>query len=157
MKKKVVFVLVSTLCVLSMMCCALLVQGTVSRQKIVNYVNKNYKLLEAFPYEEMPTGAHEQEGFIRSYLGDNTIVKSVDSRNENVLDFFCGGSGLSTGSTYTGFFYSRDDTPCALVFDGCSLEEIETGIYEWQNYNGTHKIRIERIRENWFYYFILYY
>ena len=56
------------------------------------------------------------------------------------------------GSTYTGFYFSMNDTPYAMEFDGCDLAEIQTDILKWQNEDGTQKIRTEKIRDNWYYY-----
>jgi hypothetical protein len=97
-----------------------------------------------------------QSDFIKKHLGRNTIVKGIYAQNENILEFYCGGSGLVTGSTSTGFYYSRDDTPFAMEFN-CELTETSPGIFEWQNEDGSHRIYTEKIRDNWYYYIQDYY
>jgi len=155
--KKSVAILVLILCTVSLSGCGLLFNDSVPRNKIFAYVNDNHELLEAFPYTEMPKGHQEKKDFIINYLGNKTIVKSVYAYNENILEFYCGGSGLATGSRTTGFYFSKDDTPFALEFDRHELVEIETGVFEWQNEDGKHKIHIEKIRDNWYYYTMDYY
>jgi len=161
MKKKAIvlsiFILSFILCAISLSGCGLFFNDSVPRNKIFAYVNDNHELLEAFPYAEMPKEPQEKKNYIINYLGKNTIVKSVYAFNENILRFTCGGSGLATGSTYTGFYFSKDDTPFALEFDGHELIEIEPGIFEWQNEDGRHKIHIEKIRDHWYYFVMDYY
>ena len=148
-----------------------------SQERIVAYVNENHEILEAIPYDEMPQlllsddGYHyeaysDNEGrsldqaerdFINEYLGYDTIVLSIDVSDENIVDFQCGGTGIATNSTYVGFYYSRDDTPFAVVFEGERLTETSTGVFEWQNENGSHAILTVKIRDNWYYYWVKYY
>ena len=63
----------------------------------------------------------------------------------------CGGTGLATNSTYSGFYYSADDTPFALEFPSNELTEISPGVFEWKSSTG-EAITTERIMPNWFYY-----
>ena len=148
----------SVLCAVLLFGCGTPLNDRVPQNEIFDYVNANYELLEAFPYDEMPKGLQleEQEEYLHKYLGSETIVKGVYSYNDNILDFYCGGSGLSPASTYVGFYRSNDDTPFALIFDGHELEETKPGVFEWRNEDGTHHIRTERIRKNWFAYDIKY-
>ena len=59
-----------------------------------------------------------------------------------------------TDSTYSGFYYSADDTPYALEFYTDGLEETSPGIYEWKSNTG-EEIITERIMPNWFYYHMI--
>lgn len=150
--------------------CRSFLDDSVPRDEIFSYVNANYEKLENFPYEkiqnfnDLNTGYENYEArdkneanIIKEHLGNKSIVKSVYAYNENILEFYCGGSGLVTGSTYTGFYYSKDDTPYGMEFDGYGLTEIEAGVFEWQNEDGSHKIHTEKIRDNWYYYIQDYY
>lgn len=154
-----IIVFVLGLCVLLTGC--IWPDDTVPRDRIFSYVNENYELLEEFPYSEIEgidsskdTDERDkaEEKIIKNNLGNSTIVKSVYSYNENVIDYYCGGSGFAGGSTYTGFYYSKKDIPFALDFDGCELSEIQEGIFEWEGAGGSHKIHTEKIRDNWYYY-----
>jgi hypothetical protein len=128
-----------------------------SRETIFSYVNENYELLEKFPYDELnklERWDDEYIEFIRNHLGNDTIVMSVYAWGEDIIAFSCLGWGLSVGAIYTGFYFSRNDTPFALDFgDGSNLEEIQPGVFYWQcDERSTRNIRTERIRDNWFYY-----
>ena len=134
---------------------------TVPKDIVVDYVEQNYELLEQFPYHKIEeidwsseTDADEdlELQIINEYLGDDTIVKSVYAYNENILKFYCGGSGIVTSSTYSGFYFSKDDTPHALDFDGSELTEIGKDIYEWDV--GYKKISTEKIIDGWYYYYL---
>ena len=90
---------------------------------------------------------------IAQYLGDSSIVKDVHRYSDDVLCFYCGGTGLVSSSTYSGFYYSENDMPYGLEFDGYPLTETSEGVYEWSEYrkeSGLRKIVTERICENWF-------
>ena len=156
MKRRVISVVLVSVLSSIVLGCGIL-DDRVPRKKIFSYVNENYELLESFPHEEIPEDSEEEIEFIKEYLGKKTIVRSVYAYNENVVQFYCGGKGLSIGSTYTGFYYSKDDTPFALYFEGVKLSELKPGVYEWKNSDGTHRIYTERIRDNWFYYVLDWY
>lgn len=151
------------------LCCCFLIAGsllswpdeTVPKDKIFSFVNDNIESLEKFPNieaDEVDWSAEsgENEGteaeIIQEHLGIDSIVRDVYACNDNILRFYCGGSGFAGGSTYTGFYYSKDDTPSALDFDENKLSEIKEGVYQWSGEGGSHKIRTEKIRDNWYYY-----
>lgn len=166
MKRFILLIIVSVLsfCVLFAGC--IWPNDTVPRDRIFSYVNENYGLLEEFPYNEIEEidrstdyeeNKKQEERIIKKHLGNYTIVRSVYAYNENILRFFCGGSGFVGGSTSTGFYFSKNDTPYALDFDGCELSEIQEGIFEWEGEGGSHKIHTEKIRDNWYYYILEWY
>lgn len=135
---------------------------------IISYVDSNYELLENFPYDEIERikcsndsaeiKTQRKEEVIKKYLGENTIVTGVEAYNENILQFYCRGSGFLDVGSYMGFYFSRDDTPCAFEFNNLELIEISPGVFEGQDENGAqeihkgHKIHTEKIRKNWYYY-----
>ena len=123
----------------------------VSRDRIIEYVTNNHETLEAIAEDEIPNENAELESWIRDRLGKQTIVKSVYRFNNNIIDFYCGGTGLATNSTYSGFYYSADNTPFALEFPSDELVETSSGVYEWKSNTG-EEILTERIIPNWFYY-----
>lgn len=152
--KNLYLVLALSLCVFVSGC---LPDTRESRDTIFTYVYDNYKQLESFPYNELIKFGRWDDGyetFIREYLGNDTIVKSIDAYSEDIIDFYCGGWGLSVGSFYTGFYFSSNDTPTVFEFgDGSELDEIETGVFYWQDETrSTRNIRTEKIRDNWYYY-----
>ena len=144
-----------------------------NEEKIYNeiklYVNDNYELLESFPYSKIEeinsskdsyeTKKQKEEEIIKNYLGKNTIVKNVYAYNENILQFYCVGEGFLDTGTYTGFYFSKEDTPFTFEFgDSVALVEISPGIFEGQDEDGVqqkhggHKIYTEKIRDKWYYY-----
>lgn len=137
------------------------------RGEIFAYVNENYEKLEAFPYDEFEKirnsyddrgrGREAAEAFAMEYLGYDTIIDGLYDYNETIWEFSCGGSGNATNSTYTGFYFSKDDTPFAMGFDQYEFTELSPGVYEWKNEDGSHRTYTEKIRDNWYYYVQDYY
>ena len=140
----------------------------ITYNKIVSYVSDNYEMLENFSYSEIEKikfsndnpeiKKQKEKEIIKRHLGENTIVTSVYAYNENILQFYCGGSGFLDTGTYTGFYFSRDDKPYAFEFNNLKLVEISPGVFEGQDENGVqqrhggHRIRTEKIRDKWYYY-----
>ena len=169
MKKVIISMVLATALILFAGCGVLLNDDSVAQDKIVLYVNTDYEILESFPYDELQKiketyygygksidekeeGEKKEKALIEKHLGIDTIVKSVYAYNENLIEFSCGGSGMLNHSTYTGFYYSKEDMPHALSFDGCELIETEPGVFEWEDER--HKVYTEKIRDNWYYYFL---
>ena len=158
MRKKIIAIfLFSFLLTISMTGCKGLFDDSHSREEIIAYVNENIEKIKTYEYDKAPKNNKEEERYIRQELGSYTIVKDVYLNNDNILEFSCGGTGLSTNSTYSGFYFSKDNTPYGMDFAGCELIEEEPGVFIWQNEDGSHKIYTERIMDNWFYYFEQYY
>lgn len=140
----------------------------ITYNKIVSYVSDNYEMLENFSYSEIEKikssndkpeiRKQKEEEILKIHLGENTIVTSVYAYNENILQFYCGGSGFLDTGTYTGFYFSRDDKPYAFEFNNLKLVEISPGVFEGQDENGVqqrhggHRIHTEKIRDKWYYY-----
>lgn len=121
------------------------------REKIMEYVKENHQILESIMEEGIPNDDAEREAWIQDALGKKTIVKNVSDHYDGIIDFYCGGTGLSTNSTYSGFYFSADNTPFAFEFPADQLKETSSGVYEWKSNTGK-EIITERILPNWFYY-----
>ena len=157
MMKKTVFLLVGIFAVCAVLAgCGGLFNDDVSRDRIIEYVRENREILESVIEDEIPREDAELESWIHERLGKQTIVKSIYRYNDNNIDFYCGGTGLATNSTYSGFYYSADDTPFALEFPSNELTEISPGVFEWKSSTG-EAITTERIMPNWFYYYMEWY
>ena len=128
----------------------------VKRDRIFEYVSQNHEILESIAKGEIPSDDAEEKALIRDRLGNRTIVKSVYKYNYHIIDFYCGGTGLATNSTYSGFYYSVDDTPFAFEFPSYELVETSPGVYEWKSNTG-EEIITERIMPKWFYYHMVWY
>ena len=128
----------------------------VSKERIVAYVTENQDKLSAY-VRDMPEDAAGQEALFRERFGRRTIVKSVYLYQDGILEFYCGGTGLSTNSTDSGFYWSENDTPFTFEFQAEDrLEETEPGVLYWNSRHG-EEIWTERILPGWFWYHIVWY
>lgn len=146
--KKYLLLILSIL--LTALCGCGLLDDEVSRETIFAYVAENRESLETLMESELQDGRVLENAFIRDVLGRNTIVKSVYRYNDNILEFYCGGTGLSVSSTYSGFYYSADDTPFGLELNSHELKETSPGVFEGGS--SGDGIITERILPHWFYY-----
>ena len=154
--KKLCYLLVGILSFCVVLTGCGLFDDDVSRDQIFEYVSQNHEILESIVKGEIPSENDEEKALIRDRLGSQTIVKSIYRYNDNNIEFHCGGTGLATDSTYSGFYYSADDTPFALEFPSNELTEVSAEVYEWKSSTG-EAITTERIMPNWFYYHMVWY
>lgn len=68
-----------------------------------------------------------------------------------MVEFFSGAKDLCSEMTYTGFYYSPDDTPRG--FQGSEVEFVphESG-WLWQEENGDNRQYTEKIIDHWYWY-----
>ncbi len=152
MKKTIALLLILSLLVSLCGC-----QREPPKEEIFNYVRENQAALEAL-VKNYPTKAALSETKPEKELGLFTMVKDFFYREEGeVLEFYCGGTGNVTNSTYYGFYYSKSDEPHGLEFDHHPLRESSEGVYEWHNSDRSHVVITERILAGWFYYWLKYY
>ena len=123
----------------------------VSKERILAYVRENVELLEAAPIDEI---AGYQNDVLRDHLGSSTIVKQVSRYDGGIVEFYCGGTGLSVSSTYSGFYYSPEDAPFGFEFDHRVVWE-QTGGDSWFWTKDGDSVTVERILPHWFYYHIV--
>ena len=138
------------------LCACNLFSDDVSRETIFSYVKENQALLEECILQDAPRNNLGKPVYDTEMLGRRTIVKSMYAYTDSVIQFYCGGTGLSTNSTYSGFYYSADDTPYAMEFPTDELEETSPGVFEWRSNTG-EEIITERILPCWFYYHMIWY
>ena len=131
---------------------------SVPKDEICEYVSKHTAELSSFPYElyrETATDEASRKRFIQNTLGKDSIVKSVYQYSPEIVQFYCGGTGIVTSSTYCGFQYSEHDIPYAFEFnDIAQFEQTSEGVYEWESENRQKTFYTERIQPNWFYYYM---
>lgn len=131
---------------------------SVPKDEICEYVSKHTAELSSFPYElyrETATDEASRKRFIQNTLGKDSIVKSVYQYSPEIVQFYCGGTGIVTSSTYCGFYYSEHDIPYAFQFnDIAQFEQTSEGVYEWESENRQKTFYTERIQTNWFYYYM---
>lgn len=144
------YLLLTLSILLAALCGCGLLDDDVPRETIFAYVAEKHESLETFLEGELPNSQASEEASIRNVLGRKTIVKSVYRYNDNILEFYCGGTGLSVSSTYSGFYYSADDTPFGFELNSHELKETSPGVFEWES--SGDGIITERILPHWFYY-----
>ncbi len=128
-----------------------------SKETIFQYVTEHSESLRAFPYPPFITWRSDEkkEEYIKDRLGEDTIVKGVYRYSPDILDFYCGGTGIVSASTYSGFYYSEKDIPNALAFESeAQFTQTGDGVYGWESEDGQRECIAERIQPNWFYYFL---
>ena len=136
-----------------LLCCGC-VNDDVPKERIISFVAENQEKLNAY-VENLPEDSEALEAVFRKQVGRRTIVESIDPYGDGILDFYCGGTGLSTNSTYSGFYWSESDTPFTFEFHAeDQLKETEPGVFFW-NSGGGEEIRAERILPCWFWYHIV--
>ena len=155
LKKSIIILITFTICVL-LTICLFFDDNTKSYKTVSKYVIENIEILNDFPYDELPSNpfSDEYKRKIKELLGDDTIVEKCSRKDtyNKVYYYYCGGSGFSGGSTYTGFYYSGNNKPCSMNID-VNLAETSEGVFEWKNDDGSHYIMTQRIIDNWFYYY----
>ena len=131
---------------------------SVPKDEICEYVSKHITQLSSFPYELYRETAEDEateKRFIQNALGKDTIVKNVYRYGDGIIEFYCGGTGIVTSSTYCGFYFSENDVPNALEFsNSAQFEQTSEGVYEWRSEDRQKAFYTERIQTNWFYYYM---
>ena len=107
--KKLICLLLVLIMLLSLCGCADILGGAVflaliatgddsaDKDAVFEFVCENEEeLLEAI--ENGDYSAFENQGFIKEIDADETVV-----------DFYCGGAGVGSGTSYVGFYYTPDD------------------------------------------------
>ena len=121
-----------------------ILSDNLSKTQIFKLVDKNYNII----LED-----------IRNNNFDNTLtikgIREIDNEN-GVIDFYCGGKGMGSETSYYGFYYTQDDVPKG-IFAGtkyCESEQLTAdGIgYSHNEYNGDNRYYTEKIRDKFYYY-----
>ena len=88
-----------------------------------------------------------------SAFEDHHIIKEIDT-DDNCIDFYCGGTGLGSATSYVGFFYSPDNNMSAVWFAPVSTGSLTPSGngFMWKEPNGDNRYYVERICGNFFYY-----
>lgn len=117
--------------------------GTPTKQEIFDLVNENsIAILED----------------IKNYDFDNTEklkgIKAI-SPHEGFIDFYCGGAGIGSATSYYGFYYSENNAIDAMQNIeypmGGELNPDGNG-YLWKERDGDNKFYVEKIMDKFYYY-----
>lgn len=174
MKKKIVIIIAIILVIILGLLIRIVGRTKISKDKIISYVKDNYEIIDILPLEEIKelkytpdnkSVLHKKEKeIIKKYFDRNTIVDGISAYSNDIFEFSCGATGFLDIGTYYGFYYSRNDIPSNLGFSSLIiLKEIEPGIFEWHDEKGKskqskgHSFYTEKIKDNWWYYEMIYY
>ncbi len=112
------------------------------KDEVFDFVSENeeelLKAIEAGDYS-----AFENQGFIKDIDPDETVV-----------DFSCGGTGVGSGTSYVGFYYTSENDMAAVWCAPSSASALKPSGngYEWQEPNGDNRYYTEHICGNFYYY-----
>lgn len=68
---------------------------------------------------------------------------------DEIIDFYCGGSGFGSSTSYYGFYYTENDNLSAIWCAGDTLAPSGKG---WSWKNGDNSYYTEKITDNFYYY-----
>lgn len=136
-----------------------------NKDKIISYVNDNYKTIEEFSYNNIAdiNFKSKEKEIIKKYLGKNTIVEEIYAYSDYILQFSCETSGFLDTGIYYGFYFSKKDAPYAFEFGKVDFIKVGTNAFEWYDEKGKsneqngHSIYTEKIRDNLWYYEMIWY
>lgn len=83
----------------------------------------------------------------------NNIIQKIKT-DEDIVEFFCGGSGFGSATSYRGFYYSADDDMTAIWCGPLYNEPLtKSGDgYSWEEKNGDNTYYTENICGHFYYY-----
>ena len=122
-----------------------MIDDSLSKKEIFELVNENYTLIIDDINKNDFTDTEKLKG-----------VKEVYS-DTDVIDVYCGGTGIGSATSYYGFYYSPDGLPrdnwCGSDFGRTSDELIPEGKgFAIKNSNDDNYYYTEKIRDNFYYY-----
>lgn len=122
-----------------------MISDNLSKKEIFDLVNENYSII----LEDI-----RENDFIDTEKING--VKEVYS-DTDVIDVYCGGTGIGSATSYYGFYYSPDDLPkdawCGSNFGRTSDELNPEGngfVIKYSNDDNCYYT--EKIRDNFYYY-----
>lgn len=89
---------------------------------------------------------------LSSFEGQS-IVQEINVEKE-LIDFYCGGAGFGSATSYVGFYYSPEDNMTAIW---CAPESSAPLLpcgngFEWLQTDGDNRYYTENIRGHFYYY-----
>ena len=156
MKTKLLFVL-SFLIVLLLLIssCASAMNGY---DEIKSYFNNNRETLENISFSDVPPPlSKENKQFIIDTLGKDSIVQRISCRDDNkYIVFTCSATGGVLVTEKTGFYYSKNDVFYGLEFNDLPYKNNGNERTYFDNDDESF-LRIIRITDNWYYFYMKWY
>ena len=102
---------------------------------------------------------HEAELLAAVQAGDysafenHSLIHEINTENE-VVDFFCGGFGVGSGTSYVGFYYTPNNDMTAVWCAPASPSSLlpSGDGFAWREENGDNRYYSEKICECFYYY-----
>ena len=119
-----------------------LLDDRADKEEIIAFVSENEAaLLEAIEQGELSD--YEKKG----------VVQKINAE-EAVVDFFCGGAGIGSATSYVGFYYTPDDDMAAVWCAPSSADSLTPSGegFVWQESEGDNFYYTEHICGHFYYY-----
>lgn len=121
-----------------------IIDDSLSKKEIFKLVNDNYSIILDDIKEKDFSDTEKLKG-----------VKEVDSDTE-IIDVYCGGTGIGSATSYYGFYYSPDGLPkdswCGTSFGSPEMLKPDGDGFSIKHSNGDNCYYTEKIRDNFYYY-----
>lgn len=121
-----------------------MIDDSLSKKEIFKLVNDNYTIILDDIKEKDFADTEKLKG-----------VKEVDSDTE-IIDVYCGGTGLGSATSYYGFYYSPDGLPkdswCGTSFGSPEQLKPDGDGFSIKYSNDDNCYYTEKIRDNFYYY-----
>ena len=119
-----------------------LLDDRADKEDVIAFVRENEEaLLEAIEQGELSD--YEKKGVVRKINAEEAVV-----------DFFCGGAGVGSGTSYVGFYYTPDDDMVAVWCAPVSADSLTASGdgFAWQESEGDNFYYTEHICGHFYYY-----
>ncbi len=121
-----------------------MIDNSLSKKEIFALVQENYAVIMEDVREKDFSDTEKIEG-----------IKKIYSDTE-IIDVYCGGTGIGSAANYYGFYYSPDGQPKAVYYGSSfgknpKLQSEKNG-FCIKNSNGDNCYYTEKIKDNFYYY-----
>ena len=86
-----------------------------------------------------------------SSFESHDIIKEIDP-SETLVDFYCGGAGLGSATSYVGFYYTPDGNMTAIWCAPPTVDDLSPSGKGYQSTSGDNIYYTELICGNFYYY-----
>lgn len=88
-----------------------------------------------------------------SAFENNGVIKEITA-GKTVVEFYCGGAGFGSGTSYVGFYYTPDNDMTALWCAPSSPDLLNPSGngFEWREPDGDNRYYTEHICGDFYYY-----
>lgn len=116
---------------------------------IFRFVKIHHSELQGFIQDNLQNLVDEKKDVTNEFLGCK--IEYVANGIVPIVQFNYSAIGITTASSYYGFYYSPDDLPHAYWNYDTPLKKINSNEWSYRMDGDNHGIT-KRIRQNWYYY-----